>query len=106
LDRERTRVADWLELGNSHLSYLVCLEANESNPQMPLSADRNLMGGTPTDEFIHLVRSNSLVSWTTNIHAGGGNVALSDGSAQLMSDGQLRQQLRSVTNEFLRLAIP
>jgi competence protein ComGC len=107
-DDGRVRITNFgLLRSNTNISYFVGLDANEARPQMILSGDRNLTGGTLTDEGITHLRTNSLVGWTASIHNNFGNIGLADGSAQEATPAVLRQQLRrGGTNEFIRLAIP
>jgi type II secretory pathway pseudopilin PulG len=102
VDSARLRVADFSKLANSNLSYFVGLDAEEGQPQMILSGDRNITGGTTTDEGVTYFRTNSLAGWTSGLHSNCGNLGLADGSVQTVNGASLHQQGR----EFIRLAIP
>jgi len=87
---------------NTNLSYFVSLDANETYPQMFLFGDRNLTNGLPLQNGLLILTSNSVVSWTHELHNGQGNVAMADGSVQGLANGRL-YGLWAGTN---RLAMP
>jgi hypothetical protein len=106
-DGKRTAAPDFVKIGNSNLSYFVGVDAMDNgDPQMILSGDRNILGGTFERPNLMLVRTNRVMSWSNNLHVLAGNVGLADGSVQQMTATQLNQQFASVTNAVVRLAIP
>jgi prepilin-type processing-associated H-X9-DG protein len=106
-DTQRHRAPDFaIGFGNSNVSYFVGLDANESRPETILTGDRNISGGTMTEESLMFFRTNSLAGWTSEIHSNMGNISLADGSVQQVAAEGLRRQIKAVTNEFIRLAIP
>jgi prepilin-type N-terminal cleavage/methylation domain-containing protein len=66
-------------LANINVSYCIGLRADESNPQMILTADRNL-----NDQNASWNRADSTGTIPT-IHQDNGNVGLSDGSVQMLA---------------------
>ena len=65
---------------NSTISYFVGVDAEESNPQMLLSGDRKIVGGTKLTNGILEITKNDPVGWNSELHNGVGNIALADGS--------------------------
>ncbi len=92
---------------NDAVSYFIGVDADETQPQMLLSGDRNIgtsttmpspYGFSPTTTIGAAVAlgTNSLVmQWTDKMHQKQGNIALSDGSVQQYSSAKLRENLRS-----------
>jgi hypothetical protein len=112
LDSQRSRIPDWQSFtNNSHLSYFVGLDADETKPQTILGGDRNLTSGKskPIKGVINL-NANDRVEWTKTIHNHEGNIGLGDGSAALVTTVQLNKQLQvallSTTQAVHRLALP
>ena len=90
---------------NRFVSYTVGESADESNPGMILSSDRNIAatattgygysGGSASPIALG-TNANGTVSWTTDkLHQGQGNLGLSDGSVQQVSSSALRKQLNT-----------
>jgi prepilin-type processing-associated H-X9-DG protein len=104
-DRERKRATNLVSFNNRNLSYFVGVEADESNPDMILSGDRNITGGASAKGHLLIFRTNSSAGWSKALHNTQGNVALADGSVQQVNIAALQKQIQRVTNEF-RLAIP
>ena len=93
-------------LTNINVSYFLSIDANDSLPNMFLAGDRNIMtNGVELTSGVHLLRTNTPVSWTDVIHLKNGNVLLVDGSAQQWSSMALRAGLgqSGATN---RIAVP
>ena len=105
-DRHRKKAPNFIKLNNTNLSYFVGLDAVESDPQLILSGDRNILGGTLMNSHLLLVRTNSALSWSNTMHIRAGNVGLADGSVQQITDARLIQQVTAVTNAVVRFAIP
>ena len=109
-DVRTTAATNWAQLsvgGNNLISYTVGKDADESNPGMILSSDRNIAatattgygyGASATGTALG-VNANGTVSWTTDkLHQANGNICLSDGSVQQVSSSKLRLQL-STSND-------
>jgi hypothetical protein len=115
-DRNRRLVATFATLADTNLSYFVNLDADETAPQGLLLGDRNLAtNNVALKPGLAMLSTNSLVSWTAELHAHQGNVTLADGSVQQLNDSKLVQVVRwsgpslpapEVTNGLFRLAIP
>jgi hypothetical protein len=104
-DNKRERAASFAALANKNLSYFVCLDADETQPQQLLTGDRNITGGA-TNGFLRLLTLNSSVAWTRGMHNNAGNIGLSDGSVQQMTTPTLQKQLQAQPLSGIRLAIP
>jgi len=106
-DQERTKAADWTAnpnggfsaLKNQGLSYFVSLEAQEDRPLMHLAGDRNINGvdgQTCNIAQITPVTTLNVVnnpSWSSVTHNNVGNMAMCDGSVQLLSSSGLLRHL-------------
>ena len=106
-DSGRAKATDvYSPLANRNLSYFVGLDAREDNPQLILSGDRNITGGTLNNGFLRLLPTNAAAGWTTELHNNAGNVGLADGSVQQLSPASLRKQLQAQDLPVIRLAVP
>jgi len=95
-----------LAFGNTNISYFVGVDADDSRPQMLLSGDRNILGGTKLANGILEFTTNQMVSWSSEMHNGVGNVALVDGSVQYFHTNELQQAFQNTGIATNRLAIP
>lgn len=91
----RPPAASWTALGNSNISYFICLDADETMPNMFLSGDRNLTNASPPSNHVITVTGQDVLGWTGALHGGSGNLALSDGSVRRYDKAMLHP---SVTN--------
>ena len=109
-DVKRTKAVFFSEFDDSHLSYFVGLDADETRPQSILAGDRNITGGVRVTNTVFQFTSNSVVGFTKDLHNQQGNFALGDGSAQQISQralgNQLNAALLSSGQPTLQLAIP
>ena len=109
-DVQRIKAALWSEFDDKHLSYFVGLDSNETRPQSILFGDRNITGGVRITNTIYRFTSNSVASFTKDLHNNCGNIALGDGSAEQVSrrtfSNQINAALLSSGQPALRLAIP
>jgi prepilin-type N-terminal cleavage/methylation domain-containing protein/prepilin-type processing-associated H-X9-DG protein len=91
-----------------NLSYGVGVDASETNPNMLLTADRNIGSGAnpPASSFsdtangwYQALGTNSAITtalgWTDQIHSKQGNVGLADGSVQQLSRTRLQEACRN-----------
>ena len=94
-------------LSNLNVSYFIGVDADDTQPYMFLAGDRNVTtnGVQLTSGGVHLLRTNSPVGWTSDMHKNSGNVLTVDGSAQQWNNRQLRSalELSGTTN---RIAVP
>ncbi len=103
----RKPATNWTTLTGSNISYFVCLDADETQPQMWLSGDSNLeLDGKPVSSGTLNLWTNSNVGWTAARHIRQGYVALGDGSVQQYSSSKLREALAVTGVATNRLAIP
>jgi prepilin-type processing-associated H-X9-DG protein len=92
--------------GNTNVSFFVGVDANELNPQMPLSGDRNIVGGRKLPNGILEIATNQSVGWSSEMHDGVGNIGMADGSVQQTTSSNLCQLLQQAGLATNRLAIP
>ena len=105
-DTSRTSATNFTSLNNNHLSYFVGLDADETAPQSILSGDRNLTTNGSMMSGLVALDSNSVVTWTKDLHRNAGNIGLGDGSAQQTTPSAAQRQFSAAANWPVRLAIP
>jgi prepilin-type N-terminal cleavage/methylation domain-containing protein len=99
---------------NSALSYFYGVRADESFPSRLLAGDRNIFSGEGneygyTGVNYQLGSTQAQVDahfWTSQLHNRGGNILLSDGSAQQVTRNGLRDALRSTEDLENRVTFP
>lgn len=104
-----TRIAatNFASLQNSNISYFVGVDADESDPRMFISGDRNwLTNGVAVGSGLGPVRQTDSVGWSSAIHHFRGNIVLSDGSAQSCTSEDLQMLLKDAGTNQQRLAFP
>jgi prepilin-type N-terminal cleavage/methylation domain-containing protein len=104
----------WFE--NNKVSYALAKDSTDNNPQMPLVADRNIIGNAPGVATLpnpipnngygngpntavalgtNFTTANGVTpAWTDKMHQKNGNLLICDGSVQQLSSSKLRDQLR------------
>jgi type II secretory pathway pseudopilin PulG len=92
--------------GNSNLSYFASINAQDSDPEMFLSGDRNLTNGPLSPNRLLLLNTNYPAGWTRAIHVRQGNIVLSDGSVQQFSIPGLKPALSNCWWHSNTLAFP
>lgn len=99
---------NFARLKNQNVSYFVGLEANDEFPQRFLDGDRNITGESDSESGILKLVPGQRVTWTQAIHVNSGNVGLSDGSVQQLSNSGLREALRNSGNptNTWRISLP
>jgi type II secretory pathway pseudopilin PulG len=109
-DGRKSKVSNWSEFGNTHLSYFIGLDSNENLAQTILTGDRNITGGVIASNGIMRFGSTNQAGWGHDMHKGAGNIGLADGSAQQVTGNSFRKQIQAAlqaTNvAALRFAIP
>lgn len=90
-DRMRFRATNFDFISNSNVSYFVGVDANETNPQLILSGDRNITNNLPVRNGLLALTTNNPAGWTSELHNGVGNLSMADGSVQQVSLSGLRQ---------------
>lgn len=104
----RTAAFNFARLKNENVSYFIGLDANDSDPQRFLDGDRNLTSNTEPENGILKLTPGGPANWTGALHAHSGNIGLTDGSVQLLSDSALSnalQQSGNATNTW-RISLP
>jgi len=94
------------DFNNSHISYFIGMEANETFPQMFLAGDSNLTNGIKLKDGIMEITTNQTVEWTNERHNQAGNVLLADGSVQQFSTSALQRALQNTGLATNRLLFP
>jgi len=95
------------DLNHRKVSYFVGLDADETNPQMLLSGDRNLTtNGVVVRSRLLTLTTNSLAGWTSKIHQDQGDVCLADGSVQQMTSAGLQKLVERTGVATNRLVLP
>lgn len=104
----RVAAADFAQLKNQNVSYFVGLDANDANPQMILSGDRNITGPNKPENGILKLAPGDSVNWTAEMHGNQGNVGLTDGSVQRLNNSGLGEALENTgaTTNIWRIALP
>ena len=92
---------------DTNVSYFVGLDATEDNPASFLTGDRNFATNSqrlPLGLFV--MSTNSLLTWTSDLHRNRGDIAFTDGSVQLLDQARLLNAVRESASATNRLAIP
>ncbi len=95
-DGQRNRKTTWYAVENDRAnsaSYFLCQQADESKPQIILSGDRNFTGGARWTSLT--VTPGTDAGWDASIHNKAGNLGLSDGSAQQVTENGFAKQLEA-----------
>jgi prepilin-type processing-associated H-X9-DG protein len=105
-DLVRLKASDWNAFTNNNLSYFAGLDANGANPATILAGDRTLsVDGTNAIGAI-AIRTNTVFRVSGSFHEGRVNLAFGDGSAQQMSEKQVRRVIFLTNDLPMRLAVP
>jgi prepilin-type N-terminal cleavage/methylation domain-containing protein len=104
---KRTAATNFLSLQASNVSYFVGLDAFESNANMLMAGDRNMIVNSNLVEMglVNVTISDRVV-WSTAIHNESGDVTLADGSVQKFSNSQLQRHLSITGTNENRLVFP
>jgi hypothetical protein len=102
----RIEATNWIEFSDTNVSYFLEPDATNIKLNMLLSGDRNLsIDGNQLSGLINL-GTNSLLSWTGEIHRNAGNIGLPDGTVQQLTSELLRQQLATSGDPTNRVLFP
>ena len=94
------------DFNDSHISIFVGFDAKEELPQTILSGDRNVKAadgvaepsmnncGTANVPSATELIDGTKYAWGTDLHNGGGNIGLGDGSAQQFTAAKLTEQVK------------
>jgi len=113
-DSGRYEATNWFDMGNNNkakqasISYGVGIAADETRPQMILSADRSINAKDTPGKFVFNDTKSYYGNFGTNLnqlktmgwdekgmHQNAGNAALSDGSVQQLTSARLRETLQN-----------
>jgi prepilin-type processing-associated H-X9-DG protein len=98
---------DLASLKNENISYFVGLDADETQPNMLLAGDRNLVvDGVAAGPGLLTLTSTNQVGWSAKMHNFAGNVGLADGSVQQLTSSGLQRLLANSGTNVNRLAVP
>jgi hypothetical protein len=110
----RSATYNFAHLKNQNVSYFVGLDASdyreglEGRRRTFLDGDRNISADNEPENGILKLVPGQRVSWTQTMHVNQGNLGLSDGSVQQLSNSGLREALGNsgdATNAW-RIALP
>ncbi len=93
-DTERKPAQSFTNVTSRNISYFASLNASEDRPWAFLAGDRNLQLNGHLLTGVFSLTTNSPISWSKDIHAERGNVAIADGSVQQMSNNRLPQAIK------------
>jgi len=106
-DVTRQSAASFVTLNDSNISYFLNADAAAFSSDSMLSGDRFLQSnGQPVNSGVFVLTTNLHMTWTPDIHKGGGNVLWSDGSVQQTASAGLRSLIQSQPLATNRLLIP
>ena len=92
---------------NANVSYFIGVDASDTYPETILAGDRNLsLDGTAVEPGLLPIKTNMLLAWTEDLHAGWGNIGLADGSMRLVNSVQLRKAVQDSGYRTNRLLVP
>lgn len=106
-DIERqTAATNFVFFCNSNISYLLGVDACESNWTTILSGDHNITDGTPLKNGLLALTTNRPARWTSEVHNKCGNLCMADGSVQEVSISGLQAQIAGTGLATNRLLMP
>jgi hypothetical protein len=91
---------------NANISYFVGQDASKSSPQAWLCGDRNITNGVLPSRGHLALKSGQSAGWTSGLHNGYGNVAVSGGGVDLISNRRLQEALKGPTGWTNRIILP
>jgi hypothetical protein len=94
-------------LAAKNVSYLVGIDANETNVASVLTADRNIvLADLKQPQGLLTITDSGSAQWSREIHKQQGNIALVDGSASQATQDGLHKALRGSGLATNRFAVP
>jgi len=107
-DQDHQLATNWgPSLTAKNVSYFINPDAIEANPQEIMSGDDNFeISGIPAGSGLLKISTNAPIAWSAKRHKLSGNLLLSDGSVQGLTETGLANWLRSTNFTTTRLAIP
>jgi prepilin-type N-terminal cleavage/methylation domain-containing protein len=88
-----------LNQNGANISYFTGEDATESRPQKILTGDRNFMPAAGNKIKVFDNSNFGGASWNTDFHNRNGNLGLSDGSVQQVTESGLRKQLENAIGD-------
>lgn len=93
-DKDRIMRSDFLPpFNNCNVSYAIGVDASVFLPNTILASDNHMTSSLPRKGSIIELSASNLVSWTRQMHAGAGNICLSDGSVLQVNNSNLWHQV-------------
>jgi prepilin-type processing-associated H-X9-DG protein len=107
-DKEHRRATNFdSSFTAKNISYYVGLSAATNFPNSILAGDNNLeRGGHPITSGVHELTTDTMFFWGATRHNRSGNLALVDGSVQMLANTNLVQQFNQTGLATNRLVIP
>lgn len=102
----RVRATNFTYFANENISFFVGLDAKPRDPRAWLFGDRNITNGFALDHTIMTLPPGKSARWDTQLHDRCGNLALADGSVEMLSNNGLLDKLNKNTSWTNRLALP
>jgi len=95
------------DLKDGNISYFISLDAKVDQTGILLTGDRNLTSdGTPVNPGLSVLKTNSAIGFTRQLHRGSGNLILEDGSLWYAPDKTFEEHLRQHPMDSSRILIP
>ena len=106
-DKTRTPATNFDDSLRQHISYFINVDATDTDPQSIVFGDSTLeFHKTAVPPGFFNMASNDPPQWSYLRHNGSGNVALADGSVQVLNNTNLSQALTATGLATNRLFIP
>lgn len=108
-DKTRTVVTNAAELTEQNISYFINVDAPLTNKpaQTFLAGDRNLqVNGLAVKPGLFVLTTNLNMSWTSEIHRVGGNLAFADGHVEFVQSNRLNSVVQQQPLATNRLCVP
>lgn len=101
-DKERSCAPDFGRLtSDANVSYFTAPGADGTIPDMWLSGDRNVAtNNVALAAGLITFPTNRVMSWTSKIHNHKGNLVMTDGSVQQLSDARLQQSATNALRDY------
>jgi hypothetical protein len=93
-DPGRVEAFGFSNLTSKNISYFTSLTADESNWQIILGGDRNILISGKLSPGLVSLTTNTTVAWSKAIHNEQGNLVMSDGSVQQANSTRLKTMIR------------
>jgi hypothetical protein len=105
-DTQREEAENFRSFSSKNASYFASLSASEMKIEAFLAGDRNIQIDGKLASRVVPLTSNTVASWSKDIHIEQGNVVMGDGSVQQMSSSRLKNSLRDLGSATNYLVFP